>query len=171
MALSIQCLALNADQTTIVPLQFRVPEAGTYSIRYQLERGEAHYQLWLKDLENGTLTPFENGETISFSTNTTFSGHRFELVVMTEAITAANGLQKSQILVYPNPAKDQIHVQSPDQMIGNIEIFNPLGMKIYSSGKQDSMNTTIQVKNYPKGLYLIRINSVKGIQETKILVQ
>jgi hypothetical protein len=29
-------------------------------------------------------------------------------------------------------------------------------------GKQDSMNTTIQVKNYPKGLYLIRINSVKG---------
>jgi hypothetical protein len=44
-------------------------------------------------------------------------------------------------------------------------------MKIYSSGNQASMNTTIQVKNYPKGLYLIRINSVKGIQETKILIQ
>ncbi len=71
--------------------------------------------------------------------------------------------------VFPNPASNDVTIQCSFKM-QNIEVFNEQGQKIEDK-KIDGYNYNIDVSNYAKGSYFVKITTTSGIATKKILVQ
>ncbi len=65
------------------------------------------------------------------------------------------------IRIYPNPAKDKLTIETNLNSKISYVIENLLGQKIYSSFVTNK--ATIDVSFYPKGIYILKLNTDKGI--------
>ena len=68
--------------------------------------------------------------------------------------------------VYPNPAKDMLHIEGKD--ILQVELFNIVGQKVLSITANFDV---IQLDQLPSGLYFVRLQSKQGEQNLKILIE
>jgi hypothetical protein len=59
----------------------------------------------------------------------------------------------ANFLVYPNPTSDMVFVSGSQEENPPFALFNTFGQLLYSG-----FGTTIDLKNYPPGLYLLKIN-------------
>jgi hypothetical protein len=66
-------------------------------------------------------------------------------------------INSQNILIYPNPAHNQIFVKTNSILSNSFEIFNMTG-KLVKKGKFES-NHPISISDLPKGLYIIKINN------------
>ncbi len=72
--------------------------------------------------------------------------------------------------VYPNPTTDVIMVNSKNA-IENIEIVNTLGQVVYSNNTNQN-NATINVANFEKGNYFVKVKTVDNVITTsKVIVK
>jgi len=71
-----------------------------------------------------------------------------------------------QIKIYPNPATNNITIESPQQAI--IEMLNIQGqlIKILTA---NSYKTNIDVSAFPKGMYVVKVKTEKGIKIKKLI--
>ena len=68
--------------------------------------------------------------------------------------------------VYPNPAKETLHIEGKD--ILQVELFNIVGQKVLSI---DANFDAIKLDHLPDGLYFVRLRSKQGEQNLKILIE
>lgn len=68
--------------------------------------------------------------------------------------------------VYPNPFQDQIQIQGDVTQVLNYEMYTTDGKQI-SSGLIS--NGVIQTESIPKGMYILRLITAKGVQELKMV--
>ncbi len=60
----------------------------------------------------------------------------------------------------PNPTTSSATVKSsPNKKINSIAIYNILGQKVFTKNNINNSSYTLPVKNYSKGIYLIKINN------------
>lgn len=91
-----------------------------------------------------------------------------ELTVdMSPVVSAIDPLVKSPVLLYPNPAKNQLNALLPDEIAGevNVKIYNQTGSLLSDFDGQVSKETPfeIELKSLPEGMYFIVFrNSVSG---------
>ncbi|MDR2037699.1 MAG: T9SS type A sorting domain-containing protein [Bacteroidales bacterium] len=90
--------------------------------------------------------------------------------VSPDDITSASSSKYMPVIqIYPNPANEYIHIQSPDnKLITHIEIWDVSGKTMYHHlpAKDD---LSISVSDYPDGIYIIRI-MIEGKQVTRKFV-
>ena len=63
--------------------------------------------------------------------------------------------------VYPNPAKDKLTIESNINKLINYDIINIMGQTVYSS-YLNSGKTNINISEFAKGIYTIKLYSEKG---------
>ena len=68
--------------------------------------------------------------------------------------------------VHPNPATDILTISAADLSISKISIFNSLGQTMLINP-----GTTIDVSAFPKGLYVVEIETEKEVFRARVLVQ
>jgi hypothetical protein len=69
----------------------------------------------------------------------------------------------NQIMVYPNPASEEIQVIGNQCSVNSIEIFNLLGEKIYCTPITDKRSPiTINIAAFAKGLYFLKVENENG---------
>ncbi len=74
-------------------------------------------------------------------------------------------------LLYPNPAKDQLFVESKSGIImDQVEIFSVAGQRIFNSGA-GSAKLHIQTRDWAPGIYLLKITTAKGVVIRKFEIQ
>lgn len=56
--------------------------------------------------------------------------------------------------VYPNPTNDLLNITSPDNKIFSVNIYNAIGVKVYST--TNIRNLQLNINNYPSGIYFIQ---------------
>jgi hypothetical protein len=66
-------------------------------------------------------------------------------------------LGSDEFIVYPVPAREYIYLMNGRD--GTVEIFNPLGMKIDEIHLRNSAVYTLDLSNYEKGIYILRMNN------------
>ena len=74
-----------------------------------------------------------------------------------------------EINIYPNPTENELNISSSVE-ITKIEILNILGQVVYTN-EMKSKNTKIDISNLPKGNYIAKIHTQKGVKTEKILIQ
>ena len=79
---------------------------------------------------------------------------------------SANGLS-----IYPNPSNSFINIYSPDIQINKLEIISITGQQIYYEEEINLHSKKINVANYSKGIYLLRITNKNEIVVKAIIVE
>jgi uncharacterized protein YuzE len=80
---------------------------------------------------------------------------------------------KSDVRIYPNPAKDEVTVKSQESGVGGIEIENVVGEKVISlktpntklsaSGQiQQGEQIKIDVSKLVSGIYFVKVTTDRG---------
>lgn len=91
-----------------------------------------------------------------------------EATFTTEATTGMENVIQS-ISIYPNPAKDILNISS-DEAVASIELYNMLGEKVLSTHGVAN-DTYIDVSSLSNGAYILKIRTVKGVGEYKVIVK
>ncbi len=71
--------------------------------------------------------------------------------------------------IFPNPANKEVNVQCSFRM-QTLELFNEQGQKV-NEWKVDSYHYLLNVEDYPKGNYVLKIRTKSGTTTKKVIVQ
>lgn len=82
-----------------------------------------------------------------------------------DAPLSNDSFDKSKVLIYPNPVKTELTINSPETIKG-IEIFDLLGKSIY---QKSNTGNTINIDFLQKGIYILKVNTEKGSSNYKIM--
>lgn len=86
------------------------------------------------------------------------------LAVTVELLLRTNEFNLANLLVYPNPAKDNLNI-SYSNKLNQIEIYNAVGQIIIDK-KPDAKEVKLDVSNMASGVYFVKLNS--GNQNTTL---
>ncbi len=79
-----------------------------------------------------------------------------------EFVLGEEPLAKAGIAVYPNPVQDNLYLKFGNTKINQISIVNLAGIAIYEKENLKTNELNIDLKNLPKGLYILRLSTSKG---------
>ena len=68
---------------------------------------------------------------------------------------ALDSVSNETFKLYPNPVEDYLYIQSSDTTIKNIDIYNMLGKRIYTSSSENRLD----MSSYSAGIYFVKINN------------
>ena len=89
------------------------------------------------------------------------------LLINSNVDISENSIDKG-IYVYPNPATDQITIQSKDCNLEEIKIYDVVGKEVKAQ-TANSIESILNLGDLRNGLYIICVKTEKGIFTTKIL--
>lgn len=101
---------------------------------------------------NGTATVVDENLTVNVTLSPETSAPTAELV---------------KVAMYPNPASSTVRFQTEAQII-SVEVYNTLGAKVMESGRD--LNAQLNIESLSNGLYIVKINTSKGIAIEKLQV-
>jgi hypothetical protein len=117
-----------------------------------------------EELDNGTYTT-----TIKISTNDQ-NNPLFEIpctiIVSKEGIATIS--LGDRILVYPNPTRGELRVESGELRVESVEIFDVFG-RLVSNLKSQISNQIINISHLPTGIYFIKIHTETRTVTKKII--
>ncbi len=89
-------------------------------------------------------------------------------VYQQSSLGTSNASNATNLVVFPNPVTDQLHLIIPENQIGNsATIYSILGQEI-NSYILNTKQTVIDVSTFQKGIYLVKIATSSGIKTYKI---
>jgi hypothetical protein len=83
--------------------------------------------------------------------------------------TGINDLGNGQIMIYPNPATEQVNIKS-DYTITRLDVTNFIGQSVYTSSNVESKTARIDVSTFKPGVYFVKVSASEGVRIVKITV-
>jgi hypothetical protein len=118
---------------------------------------------------NGDIVSITNGGTLYFKVEPYTTGHMgtylLVMVVTRETLSAIENVEENHLTVFPNPAKDEILIQS-DLPIQKVEIYSLTGVLLLS---ENNFNGKISVSALTKGVYMVKIYTGKNMAIGKVI--
>jgi hypothetical protein len=77
--------------------------------------------------------------------------------------------KENDLVLYPNPASDEITLKSSGNLIGaTISVSSLLGQEL-EKFILNSEEKTLNISNYQSGIYILKVNSQDGIKSYKFI--
>lgn len=87
-------------------------------------------------------------------------------------VTSCNGVSEnsalSKVLIYPNPARNEVHIQS--EIPSSVNIYNMLGQKVLSATVTPG-TTTLQLQGLRAGNYLVEISDGGQAVHKRLIIE
>ena len=131
----------------------------------------------ISDIENGNMTASSYFDSYPSNNNANYDGS-WNVYPFFESgnivITGTNGFtlvrdnsslsssdtDLENFNLYPNPAKNKLKVNSKNEPLKQIEVFNVLGQRIINLNFSSSLSENIDISNLNTGMYLVKINNL-----------
>lgn len=87
---------------------------------------------------------------------------------------AENASNAKKVLLYPNPTNGLVYFKVDGTLLnaqGNIAVFNVVGSKIMARSFNNMRNSSIDLSNYPKGIYFVNITVGDLRYQAKVIRQ
>ena len=88
--------------------------------------------------------------------------------VFIESLTT-NNFSEKKFSIYPNPANNSINI-STNESINHIDIYDVKGSLIFSQSYQQK-RTSIDVSDFAKGVYAIKVVSMKNSSVQQLIIE
>ena len=85
------------------------------------------------------------------------------------ALVGVEEMEKENITVYPNPATNKFTVNLAGSEKANIEMFNLVGQKVYSSTATEKAE--INVSSFRPGIYMLKVSQNGKVYTSKVVVK
>jgi PKD repeat protein len=92
-----------------------------------------------------------------------------EETLYVDACTGIDEVEASKIKLYPNPAKDMVHISSELEMT-SISIYNYTGQLLNHVELKDS-NYELNISSFTPGVYSIKINTEESIITKRLIIK
>lgn len=89
-------------------------------------------------------------------------GSTFQVIVKQASATGISVIPENEFSVYPNPAHDQINIESVEHFISKVEIIDMLGKVVYSENFNGYNSLIIPVSHLNDAMYLMRLTTVNN---------
>ena len=131
----------------------------------------------ISDIENGNMTASSYFDSYPSNNNANYDGS-WNVYPFFESgnivITGTNGFtlvrdnsslsssdtDLENFNLYPNPAKNKLKVNSKNEPLKQIEVFNVLGQRILNLNFSSSLSENIDISTLNTGMYLVKINNL-----------
>lgn len=80
-------------------------------------------------------------------------------------------LSDNQLIVFPNPATNDVIIQLEGIKQANLSVMNLVGQQVYGGQVSQENRTLLDVSQWPVGLYIIQLETPQGVLTRKLLVQ
>jgi hypothetical protein len=93
-------------------------------------------------------------------------------ILVTDGLTSTETVlskQENILTVFPNPTTGQIQIQSLVEEIETILVYNLTGTLLYREENINKLNTSLDLKELPTGIYIANVISEKGMQTVRII--
>ncbi|MDR2084567.1 MAG: leucine-rich repeat protein [Bacteroidales bacterium] len=78
-------------------------------------------------------------------------------------------IEKSDIMVYPNPTSGELIVNNEDLTIKRVEVYNLIGKKQNADMNFRQAECILDISHLPAGMYIVRITTEEGFITRKIM--
>lgn len=130
-----------------------------YNMKVEITENKINYYLDNKLILSVDNTSKVNIDGINFLHNNFGGNAYYDNIKINDEVMAVNDIKKGNIKLYPNPVKDFLKINVPEnQIIKEINIYNMAGQKVKTIPSQKEIN----VENLPKGNYIIDIKTDKN---------
>lgn len=166
MNLSIQ--SIPEDYSIVVPIGIIADANIEMSIRIEAKNIEQGKKVYLEDRKRGVFTLIANNETsYSFTSKEAVNGSgRFYLHTSSEVLNIQNTQLSDGTIFY---AKDQIHFSGLPLGKKSIKIYNTIGQLLLK--ENIDLKHSISVTKLPKAVYIVQVETEKGIIKKKIMLK
>jgi hypothetical protein len=89
--------------------------------------------------------------------------------VLVDLSIGVEELTSGQVMVYPNPATENVTVKS-SYTISGIEVMNFVGQTVYSNSNVAAKTAKINVTALRSGVYFVKVSTDQGVRTVKITV-
>ena len=131
----------------------------------------------ISDIENGNMTASSYFDTYPSNNNANYEGswnvypffesgnivisgtNGFTLVRNNSSLGNSDA-DLENFNLYPNPAKNKLKVNSKNEPLKQIEVFNVLGQRIINLNFSSSLSENIDISSLNTGMYLVKINNL-----------
>ena len=131
----------------------------------------------ISDIENGNMTASSYFDTYPSNNNANYEGswnvypffesgnivisgtNGFTLVRNNSSLGNSDA-DLENFNLYPNPAKNKLKVNSKNEPLKQIEVFNVLGQRILNLNFSSSLSENIDISTLNTGMYLVKINNL-----------
>jgi hypothetical protein len=86
-----------------------------------------------------------------------------------ETLTGVDQVVFEELLIFPNPAKDEVNI-SINSLMGNVKITNNIGQVMYDQ-PVDASSVKINTNNFQSGIYFIEIQTETGVITEKLVIR
>jgi hypothetical protein len=101
--------------------------------------------------------------------NTILCESSTDTVTVTFPAVGVNELNNGQVMIYPNPASDNVNVKS-DFTITRLDVMNFAGQTVLIINDVNSKVTRINVASLSSGVYFVKVTTAEGVRMVKITV-
>jgi hypothetical protein len=145
----------------------------TVNLEYTFKDDELHL---LREI--ASLCPYEYGRAVSLArsilftidTNVYFNDCEAESFVVEQRSLKTDNDTSSNIIIYPNPVKNQLFIDQETNVKLHVEIFNVLGVRVYSNDLFD-MHNIVQLDNMNAGIYYVKLSqNGEVVKEKKLTI-
>jgi len=166
---SIQGRSLPFQATDVVPMKYKVTNAGTYTIAIDHVDGlfsGAAQTVYLKDNVLGTYNNLTAGSYVFASAAGTFA-NRFELVYQDMLSTTTNMFNANQVVVYKQD--NQVVVNTGNTSMSSVVVYDIQGRVLVSKTNINATETKLNLDSTNQVL-LLEITDIDGLKVTKKIV-
>lgn len=167
--LTIQGRALPFEATDEVPLGYRSTIAGPFEISIDARDGNlAQQEIWLEDKKTATLHDLTKGKYI-FTAINGVENSRFVLKYTNKTLgTDDNTLEDTSLVISIKNKK--ITVNSSEETITQIQIFDLLGRKIYDKSKINAQEYMIEALPSSEQALIVKTTLANGAISSKKII-
>jgi len=80
-------------------------------------------------------------------------------IVRSSSLGTEDFANTNNIKILPNPAVNEINISSTEAAITSVQIADVMGKVLYSEGKINTLNKTIDFSSFTQGVYFVNINN------------
>ena len=77
--------------------------------------------------------------------------------------------KENEILVYPNPTKDEVYITTKGEQINSYSLYNINGQVILKDEKVRTNSEKISLSAFPKGVYVLKVVTDKNVYSRKAI--
>lgn len=167
----IQGRALPFQSTDVVPLNFKVTDAGTYTFTIDHVDGlftAGAQDIFIKDNLNGTYNNL-NISPYTFASDAGTFADRFEIVYQSQLGVGSPTFNPNQVIIYKNETNDFV-INTGNTVMSTVKVFDIRGRMLLEKSEINGSQVTITAGQTNEVL-LIQITSQDGLVVTKKVIR
>jgi len=155
-----------------VPMGFSTLIEGDQTYEISIENMEgSHLEnviVYLNDHYLNTISILNDNPYVFTAKAGTYHG-RFSVQFETVITLGPEEDIAQSIVVFPNPAKNQLNIFSPYANLDNIEVYDLLGKRLSENISEERKGYTIDLTSLETGVYFVRVTTENGSAVKKIV--